>query len=167
MANRIPKAIPDTRANEVTAGMAVTGEANVGASVGVPVWFTDGRHYGMVAGLSHVPRRRFSHRGMRLLEVLGRFVGEELEQRELELRYELSPAEVQSVRETRRQQQVREIMSELCRYPAEGRLVTTPLHEIAAILSGRRAPETPRQALLTRLRTYLGSGAPTMRSSRH
>jgi DNA-binding NarL/FixJ family response regulator len=156
MSSTLSNVVPDTRASDVTAGMEFTYEANVGAYLGVPIWFTDRLHYGTLCAVSHARRSDLSPSTQGLLTLTVRYVAEELEQRSLERRLRLSPEEVEMVRRARQQGLVREFTTELCRHRAQLPLLNTPLHEITSMLSGRSELKSPREALLARHQRYLG-----------
>jgi hypothetical protein len=50
---RLPSAVPDARGDERVKDLDMTREAGIGAYVGVPLQFSDGRLYGTLAALSH------------------------------------------------------------------------------------------------------------------
>lgn len=99
--SRLPNLVPDTSDNDLTADMPFTYDANVGAYVGVPIWFTDRRHYGTLSVLSHARLPDLSPLAVDLVNLVGRYVAEELEQRELEHRVGLSSEEIDVVRRAR------------------------------------------------------------------
>jgi EAL domain-containing protein (putative c-di-GMP-specific phosphodiesterase class I) len=78
----LPAVIPDASQNLVAAGLAVTAAAGIGAYVGVPVTFTDGRMYGMLCCLSHAPDPSLRARDTKFLHVLARLLAEQLEERD-------------------------------------------------------------------------------------
>ena len=82
VSGELPAVIPDASQNLVAAGLAVTAAAGIGAYVGVPVTFTDGRMYGMLCCLSHAPDPSLRARDTKFLHVLARLLAEQLEERD-------------------------------------------------------------------------------------
>jgi putative nucleotidyltransferase with HDIG domain len=83
---RLPSVVPDTRGDERVKNLGMTREAGIGAYVGVPLRFSDGRLYGTLAALSHSPDPSLEERDTRLMWALGGVVAEQLEHEELETR---------------------------------------------------------------------------------
>jgi EAL domain-containing protein (putative c-di-GMP-specific phosphodiesterase class I) len=77
---RVPQAIPDARANPITAGMSVTAASNIRAYVGVPVVFRDGRLYGTLCTFQHSPEPSLTSRDASVLSVIAKAVSELLEE---------------------------------------------------------------------------------------
>ena len=156
---RIPPVIPDTRANDVTADLELTYEANIGAYIGAPVRFSDRRLYGVMSCLNRAQLPSLGERNLKLVELLAGHVAEELEFQELESRFGLSDDELASTRETRMSSMASVIMGQLTEAHAGGRLVSMPLYKVAALLSGHeQKPKTP----LERFRSYYAT-KPTAR----
>jgi PAS domain S-box-containing protein len=80
---QIPGVIPDTGAEEVTAGLDVTCAAEIGCYVGVPVRYADGRLYGSLCCASRSPDERLDETATRFAHVCARLIGDLLDQREL------------------------------------------------------------------------------------
>jgi signal transduction histidine kinase len=80
---RIGNAVSDVRANAVLAALSLTTRASVGAYVGVPLRFSDGRLYGTFCCLSHAPNPEIGDREVRFMRVLAKIVAGELERQEL------------------------------------------------------------------------------------
>ena len=76
---RLPNVIPDAKADERVRFLDVTGEADIGSYVGVPIRFSDGRLYGTLCALSHSPDPSLRERDARFVRVLARLVAEQLE----------------------------------------------------------------------------------------
>jgi len=71
--------VADAREHPQTADLAITERGDIGAYVGVPVTLSDGRVYGTFCCLSHEPDPGLQERDQRLLTVLARLVGDQLE----------------------------------------------------------------------------------------
>lgn len=82
----LPGVVPDTRGDERVKNLDIIREEGIGAYVGVPLWFSDGRLYGTLCALSHSPDPSLRERDMRFMRALGRLVAEQLEYEELEAR---------------------------------------------------------------------------------
>ncbi len=80
---RLPGVIPDAKRDERVKDLDMTREADIGAYVGVPLRFSDGRLYGTLCVLSHSPDPSLRERDARFMMALGRLVAEQLEQEEL------------------------------------------------------------------------------------
>ena len=83
---RIPSVIPDARGDERVKDLEVTNDSDIGAYVGVPLEFSDGRVYGTFCCLSHSPDPFLRERDAGFVRVLARLVSEQLEREELEER---------------------------------------------------------------------------------
>jgi putative nucleotidyltransferase with HDIG domain len=83
---RLPSVVPDARGDERVKNLEMTREAGIGAYVGVPLRFSDGRLYGTLAALSHSPDPSLEESDTRLMSALGGVVAEQLEHEELETR---------------------------------------------------------------------------------
>jgi GAF domain-containing protein len=51
----LPGVVPDARGDGRVMNLDITREAGIGAYVGAPLWFSDGRLYGTLCALSHSP----------------------------------------------------------------------------------------------------------------
>jgi putative nucleotidyltransferase with HDIG domain len=76
--------IPDARDDEQVKYLDVTGEADIGCYIGVPITFSDGRLYGTLCALSHSPEPSLQERDAQFLRVLARMVADQLHREELE-----------------------------------------------------------------------------------
>src|SRR4051812_36346170 len=93
----LPPIVPDTAAHPVTAELPVREEADIGAYVGVPVRFADGRLYGTLCAASR-GSRPLDDRDLEFVEVLARLVADTMERAELEDRTRRLENELTSVR---------------------------------------------------------------------
>lgn len=75
---RLPSVVPDTIADERTAGMSVTREFQLGAYVGVPVFVRRGELFGMLCAVSRGPELSLRHRDAKLLRTLAGLLTEPL-----------------------------------------------------------------------------------------
>jgi GAF domain-containing protein len=75
---RIPNVIPDARSEDLTKDLWVTGEANIGSYVAVPVVLSDGRTYGTLCCVSHKPDPRLRERDLGLMEGVARELSRQL-----------------------------------------------------------------------------------------
>ena len=81
---RAPRCVvPDARGDERVKNLGVIREAGIGACVGVPLRFSDGRLYGMLCALGRSPEPSLERRDTRFMRALGRLVAEQLEREEL------------------------------------------------------------------------------------
>jgi signal transduction histidine kinase len=80
---RIGSVVAETAAEPEVANLALTERAGIGAYVGVPVRFSDGRLYGTFCCLSHAPDPEIGERELRFMRMLARIVAGELERQEL------------------------------------------------------------------------------------
>lgn len=78
----LPSVIPDTLANPRTAELEVTHAAHIGAYVGAPLRFRDGRIYGMLCGISQERDLSLRDRDARFLRVFAATIAAQLERRE-------------------------------------------------------------------------------------
>ncbi len=90
--------IPDARNDERVNYLNVTSEADIGAYVGVPLRFSDGRLYGTFCCLSHLPDPLLKERDAQFARVLARMVAEQLEREELEAQQRRLAVESASLR---------------------------------------------------------------------
>jgi len=79
LAGRLPHAVTDAAADPLTAPMAVTEEAEIGAYVGVPVELPGGRRYGMLCTASHAARPEIGATEARVLRALAAVVADQLD----------------------------------------------------------------------------------------
>lgn len=83
LAGDLSSVICDVRADPVAAGMPVTGSADVGAFVSVPVYFSDGTFHGTLCAANHEPRADIGDRERRFLEVFARMIADQIERERL------------------------------------------------------------------------------------
>lgn len=76
---RLPSVIPDTREVPEAHALRVTEEAGIGAYVGVPVQFPDGRLYGTLCCASSSAHPSLAERDIAFMQVLGRMIGDIVE----------------------------------------------------------------------------------------
>lgn len=74
---RLPQAIPDTAANPLTAGLAVTTELAIGSYVGVPILMSDATVYGTLCAYAD-EARSVDERDTALLQLVARTIGLQL-----------------------------------------------------------------------------------------
>lgn len=87
IAGVIPSLVPDTRREPGLQDLAhITESAGVGAYVGVPVQFSDGRIYGSFCVVSRQAEPSLQERDVKFMRVLARLAAEWIERRELEER---------------------------------------------------------------------------------
>jgi putative nucleotidyltransferase with HDIG domain len=79
----LPGVVPDVRGDERVRDLDVIREAGIGAYVGVPLRFSDGRLYGVLCALGRSPEPSLERRDARFMRALGRLVAEQLEREEL------------------------------------------------------------------------------------
>ena len=84
VAGRVSNVVPDVRQERRIKDLAAVREAGVGAYVGVPLTFSDGRLYGTMCCLSRSPEPSLNERDTSFMRVLARLVAEQLEREELE-----------------------------------------------------------------------------------
>lgn len=75
----IPNLITDTSAEAGVRDLAITQLGEIGAYVGVPIKFSDGRIFGSVCTVSHEPRPELRERDVLVLSAIARLIGAELE----------------------------------------------------------------------------------------
>jgi signal transduction histidine kinase len=80
---RIGNVVADVRSDPQLSTLELTRRASVGAYVGVPLRFSDGRLYGTFCCLSHAPDPDIGDREVRFMRVLAKIVAGELERQEL------------------------------------------------------------------------------------
>jgi len=76
---QLPNVIPDAKADGRVNFLKVTGKADIGAYVGAPIRFSDGRLYGTFCVLSHSPEPSLVERDAQFIRVLARLVAEQIE----------------------------------------------------------------------------------------
>ena len=81
---RIGNVVPDSHAEPELAQLEGTTEGGVGAYVGVPVRFSDGRVYGAFCCVSHAAEPELAHRDIRFMHMLASLVADQIEQRKLD-----------------------------------------------------------------------------------
>jgi GAF domain-containing protein len=69
---RLPNVVPDARRQESTKDLWVTGEANIGSYVAVPVVLSDGSPYGTLCCVSHKADPGLRERDLGLMEGVAR-----------------------------------------------------------------------------------------------
>jgi GAF domain-containing protein len=79
----LPNLIPDTQANEITAGLPVTEADDIGAFCSVPLRFSDGRLFGTLCAESSRRRDDFGPRDLEFMHVFARMISDQLERQEL------------------------------------------------------------------------------------
>ncbi len=83
MEGTLPNVVPDARSDERVKDLGVTREANIGSYVGVPLRFSDGRLYGMLCCLSHLPDASLRDCDADFMRVLAGLIVDQLEREEL------------------------------------------------------------------------------------
>lgn len=79
----IPNAVTDSAANEQVRDLAITKLSHIGAYIGVPITFSDGRVYGTVCAVSHQAHTELSDRDVLVLKAVARLMASELERESL------------------------------------------------------------------------------------
>jgi hypothetical protein len=97
VAGRVPSVVPDVGRERRLKDLPSVREARIGAYVGLPLRFSDGRLYGTMCCLSHSPEPSLDERDARFMSVLARLVAEQLEREELEEENRRLEAEAASV----------------------------------------------------------------------
>lgn len=77
---RLPNAVPDARSDERVNDL----DADIGAYVGIPLRFSDGKLYGTMCCMSHSPDPSLNERDAEFTRVLARLISEQLEREKLE-----------------------------------------------------------------------------------
>lgn len=67
---RIPGVVTDARSDAETRDLPVTGEADIGSYIAVPLRLQDGRPYGTLCCMSHTPDYWLRERDLKLMERL-------------------------------------------------------------------------------------------------
>jgi signal transduction histidine kinase len=75
----LPNVIPDAKTDGRVNFLNVTGKADIGAYVGVPIRYSDGTLYGTFCVLSHSPEPSLVERDAQFIRVLARLVAEQME----------------------------------------------------------------------------------------
>lgn len=82
---RIGNVVPDSAANGLTSGLAMTGSAGIGSYAGVPLRYSDGTLYGTFCCLGHDAEPHLDERDAAFMAMLAELLTEDLDaQRELE-----------------------------------------------------------------------------------
>jgi len=89
--------VGDVGADPSTNDLEVVAQGGVGAYVGVPLRFADGRLYGTLCCLSHQPDPNLSERDVRFMRILATLVGDQLEREELQTENRRLATEVAAV----------------------------------------------------------------------
>ncbi len=79
VAGDIPNVVADSAAEEQVRDLALTKIGEIGAYIGVPITFSDGRIYGTVCAVSHTDRSDLSERDVLVLRAIAKLMGSELE----------------------------------------------------------------------------------------
>jgi GAF domain-containing protein len=102
----IPNIVADSASSEQVRDLAITKLGGIGAYIGVPITFSDGRVYGTLCGLSHAAREDLSDRDVLVLKAVAKLMASELEReaqanekRKLEGRVGELEAELEEVKE--------------------------------------------------------------------
>jgi GAF domain-containing protein len=75
----IPNIVSDSAQTDQVRDLAITKLGDIGAYIGVPITFSDGRIYGTLCGLSHDARTDLSDRDVLVLKAIARLMAAELE----------------------------------------------------------------------------------------
>jgi GAF domain-containing protein len=75
----IPNVVNDSAQEAGVRDLAITKLGDIGAYVGVPIYFSDGKVYGSVCTVSHEARPELGERDMLVLKAVARLIGAELE----------------------------------------------------------------------------------------
>ena len=86
IAGNLPNVIPDAQEDERAKNLDITEESNIGSYIGVPVWLSYDRFYGMLCCLSHSPNPSLQERDTEFMQVLARLIAEQIEREELQIR---------------------------------------------------------------------------------
>lgn len=94
----IPNIVSDSAETEQVRDLAITKLGDIGAYIGVPITFSDGRVFGTVCAVSHEAQRELSDRDVLVLKAVARLMASELERESLQgendaLRTRLAEAE--------------------------------------------------------------------------
>lgn len=80
---RLTSLVPDARNHEQVRYLDITRDAGIGSYIGVPLRLSDGRLYGTMCCLSHLPDHSLHERDVEFMKVLARLIAEHLEREEL------------------------------------------------------------------------------------
>lgn len=83
VAGEIPNIVSDSGAEEKVRDLAITKLGEIGAYVGVPITFSDGRLYGTVCAISHDAKPDLADRDVLVLKAIAKLMGSELEREAL------------------------------------------------------------------------------------
>lgn len=75
----IPNIVADSAQTEQVRDLAITKLGGIGAYIGVPITFSDGRVYGTLCGLSHEAREDLADRDVLVLKAVAKLMASELE----------------------------------------------------------------------------------------
>ena len=81
---RIPYVVPDVSQDEEIRNLGMTRVSDIGSYVGVPLQFSDGRLFGTVCCMSHLPSSELRKRDAGFMGVIARLIAEHIEREELE-----------------------------------------------------------------------------------
>jgi hypothetical protein len=81
---RLPNLVTDAQHDTRLADLPRTRDSNIGAYIGVPVTFSNGRVYGTLCCASHAPAPWLGDRDVAFMRVLGRMLADELERDEIQ-----------------------------------------------------------------------------------
>jgi GAF domain-containing protein len=102
----IPNMVTDSSAMEEVRDLAITKLGDIGAYIGVPITFSDGRVYGTVCAVSHRSHTELSDRDVLVLKAVARLMASELEREsmraeneKLEARLAEAESEIEELRE--------------------------------------------------------------------
>ena len=79
VAGEIPNIVSDSAGTEQVRDLAITKLGEIGAYIGVPITFSDGRIYGTVCAVSHTAKEDLSDRDVLVLKAIARLMAAELE----------------------------------------------------------------------------------------
>jgi HD-GYP domain-containing protein (c-di-GMP phosphodiesterase class II) len=81
---KMPNIVADAKLDRRVNALEITGDGDVGAYIGVPVYLSGGRLYGTLCAASHRPNHELVERDVAFLHVLARVLGDQLDHTELE-----------------------------------------------------------------------------------
>ena len=81
---RLPSFIPDARAEDRTASLAITESAGIGSFASVPLTLSDGHLYGTLCAASHAAKPGLGYRELQFLQVFARIIADQLEREALQ-----------------------------------------------------------------------------------
>ena len=94
----LPSVVTDAQADPAVRDLALTKLADIGAYVGVPIRFSDGRLFGTVCLADHGAQRDLGERDVAVLQVVARLLGAELERDSLVADRDAARAEADAAR---------------------------------------------------------------------